>query len=122
MTFAKLKGEDALDLFADIIDLADDIRREDEFMEMCRDKDNTFKAISYLVRHRKAEVAALLARLEGAEPDEYRCDVFVLPKALMALLHDPDAAPFFSLISEVIRNIRASSGAASGTTEAAEKA
>lgn len=111
---SEIKGEDALDVLADIID---------EIAVICADKvfvnviehGTQLNIVKYLMKNHKKEIIKILAVLNGCDPVTYKPSLLELPIMLIALLNDPDVSSLFRSEDSVT-----SSGSVTESTEETE--
>ena len=109
-------GEEALDLFADLLEPATAIIGDKEVAEAARAK-NLPRAVKLAIKGHKREVIEILAALNGEDPEEYagKMTIFTLPVEVMRLLNDPMIQSLFT--SQGQRTEEGSSGSATVNTE-----
>lgn len=91
-----IKGEDALDVLADILDPATEIMTDNDVVMMARAGEN-IRAVSTAIKNHKRAVIQILAILDGEDPDEYRPPLMAIPIKLLEVFNDPDMVQVFSL-------------------------
>lgn len=106
-----IKGEDALDILADLIEPAAQFAMDDQFVKLVQG-DNNLAAVKYAIKSHKKEVLAIMAILEGEDPKNYTPPLLRLPVMLLELLNDPELISLFQLQGTVT-----SSGPAMESTE-----
>lgn len=123
MKLSEYRGDDALEVLAELIEPAVEILADADIAAAWRDKDpnktrgqKQLKAVSIALKKHKEAVIAILAALDHETPDEYRkkINVVTLPKKLLEVLNDKDLRTFF--ISQEQTKAEAS-GSASASTE-----
>lgn len=112
---SEYRGEEALDVLADLIEPAAEIMRDKEVAAVFREK-NAAGAISIALKKHKKAVLSIMARLEGENPDTYAPSVLALPMKLMDILNDPEFASLFTSQGQITE--KTNSGSVSVTTEA----
>lgn len=112
------EGEEALDLLADIIEPASEIFADKEIAANMRDGKKT-AAVKAAVKNHKKEIIEILARLDGVSTEEYKCNIFSLPAALLEILNDKGLLDFFT--ASVQPNTETSGGNATENTEESGK-
>ena len=127
------KGEEAIDVLADIIEPLGAIIADKEIQELRKkvlenkdkkDKDSV-KIVAFvkpILKNHKHEVIEILARLNEQPVDEYAktVGIFTLPIELTALLSDPNMTSLFMSQSQTDVTSLASFGSATESTEAGE--
>lgn len=127
------KGEEALDILADIIEplcmiLADAEIQELNKLMMAKKKKKDGKYVTKIdfikpaLKNHKDEVIYILARIEGVTPDEYRdsVNILTLPTQILSVVNDPTIKSLFHSQSQTSNTSIASSGSATANTEAGE--
>ncbi len=123
MRLSEYRGDDALEVLAELIEPAVEILADADIAAAWRDKDpnktrgqKQLKAVSIALKKHKEAVIAILAALDHETPDEYRkkINVVTLPKKLLEVLNDKDLRTFF--ISQE-QTTGEPSGSASASTE-----
>lgn len=94
-SISEIKGEDALDVLADIIEPVSEILTDKEVVEHARAGDK-IKAVSAAIKNHKKEVIKVLAILDGENPETYAPSILTLPVMLINLLNDPDIGMLFT--------------------------
>lgn len=114
MKISDYHGEEALDLFADLLEPASEIMADKAFVEHAR-SGNMMQAIKVAIKGHKRAVIDILARVDGADPDEYEVNVFTIPVKALELLNDEAVKDLFT--SQGQRKTNVSSGSAMESTE-----
>lgn len=94
MKLSEYQGEAALDILADLIEPVGEIMSDKEIGEVF--KKNRFKAIGLAIKKHKKAVIQIMATMDGAPVDEYKCNVFTLPAKILELLNDPVLIQLFT--------------------------
>lgn len=111
---SEIKGEDALDVLADVLEQFVGIAQDEELVGLVRSNASKLKIVEYLLRNHKKEVIRILAVLDGKNAEEFTPNIIQVPVMLISLLNDPDLAMLFTSAETA-----ASSGSATETTEVA---
>lgn len=119
MKLSDYKGEDALELLADILEPAAEIFGDKELGEMYKGGVTVIQLVAKAIKKHKGAVLAILAAAEGKSADEYDCNVLTLPAKIMELLNDKELKPFFTVLAG--QNGGNASGSATENTEETEK-
>lgn len=124
MKLSDYKGEEALDVLADIIEPLSMIIADKEIQDLTKQKD--IPAMAYVkpaIKNHKKEIIQILARLDNESPEEYaeKVTLLTLPMKIVDLINDPEIQSLFRSQeqSQVISS--ASSSPATETTEAEKK-
>ena len=115
------KGEEALDVLADIMIPLSSIFADPDMKDLTKDKKKTIaEAIQPMIKNHKKELVQILARLNEQSEEEYKKDMnlLTLPRAVLALVNDPEVQILFP---SQIQITKASSGSAMENTEASEE-
>lgn len=124
MKLSEYRGDDALEVLAELIEPAVEILADADIAAAWRDKNpnktrgqKQLKAVSIAIKKHKEAVIAILAELDHETPDEYRekINVVTLPKKLLEVLNDKDLRNFFTSQEQTKDE---PSGSASASTEA----
>lgn len=123
MKLSEYRGDDALEVLAELLEPAVEILADADIAAAWRDKNpnktrgqKQLKAVSIAIKKHKEAVIAILAALDHETPDEYRekINVVTLPKKLLEVLNDKDLRNFFT--SQEQTKVEPS-GSASASTE-----
>lgn len=96
MKLSDIKGERALDVLADMIEPVAEIMTDKEIVDILQSGKAPAKAIKLSLKNHKKAVIAMLAAIDGEDPETYQPSLFVLPKRLLDLLNDPELQRLFS--------------------------
>lgn len=91
---SEYKGEEALELLADLIEPMSVIMTDKEIHALF--KENRFKAISLAIKKHKDAIIEILAILDGVPVDKYECNLLTLPVTILALLNDKEMLQLFT--------------------------
>lgn len=105
-------NEDALDLFADLLEPVAEILADEELVKTIRSDGKLVTAVKLAIKRHKREVVEILARLEDKAPEEYEVNLLALPVKLLNLLGRPEIKELF--ISQGQSDDAAPSGSATG--------
>ncbi|MCQ2106551.1 MAG: hypothetical protein MJZ26_12255 [Fibrobacter sp.] len=119
MKLSEYKGEDALDLLADILEPASEIMTDKVLVDMVRNGKNPINAVQRAIKNHKKSVLQIMATMEGVPVEEYECSFFSLPIKLLELANDKELIKFFSMQGQTEPSV--TSGSAMEITEALEK-
>lgn len=111
---SEIRGEDALDVLANIVQEVAEICGDAKFVLLVRTRDK-MGVVKTLLKDHKKEVLRIMAYLEGVEPEEYNPSLVEIPKMLLDMMNDPDILVLFQSQDTVT-----SSGPAMVSTEATE--
>lgn len=98
MKLSDYKGEQALDMLADMIEPATAIMADKEIAALAKRKVPAVKIIKHAIKNHKREVIEILAILEGETPEKYekKVTLFTLPAKLLEIFNDPDLMNLFT--------------------------
>lgn len=116
MKLSEVKGEKALDMFADLIEPVSEIIADKEVAGELR-KGKKAKAISIAIKKHKQAVMLMLATLDGKPVEEYECNILSLPKKMLDIINDP---AIFELFTSQGQEKQTTSGSAMESTTASE--
>ena len=91
---SEIKGEDALDVLADILEPAAEIMTDKELVGLVR-ANKRIKAVSFALKNHKKAVITILAVIDGENPETYSPGLAILPIKLLELFNDPDMIQVF---------------------------
>ena len=94
MKLSEYQGEAALEILADLIEPAGEIMSDKEIGEVF--KKNRFRAIGLAIKNHKKAVMQIMATMDGASVDEYKCNVFTLPVKILDLFNVPALVQLFT--------------------------
>ena len=119
------KGEEALDVLADIIEPLSLILASEGVQEVYAKQKagNTVAPAEFIkpaLKYNKAEVLVILARIEGIPVEQYKQEVnfLTLPLQILSVINDPAIKSLFTSQSQTSSTSTASSGSAIVNTEA----
>ena len=118
MKLSEIKGEHALEVIADLIDPISKLLKDEKFKKKIQGG-NKLDAIKYLLKNHPKNVIEIFAIINDKDPETYAPNLIELPMMLMDLINDPDVMSLFG--SQDQNTQLASSGPATGNTEAREK-
>lgn len=93
---SELRGEEALDVLADILEPATEIMTDAQMVAYARAGDK-IHAVSTAIRNHKKAVIRILAILDGEDPDTYQPPFLAIPVKLLEVFNDPDVVQVFTL-------------------------
>ena len=96
MKLSEIKGEEALDVLADIIEPIAEITADEEFVKLANSNATKARLIAYTIKNHKGEVIKMLAALEMKKPEEFEFTLLTLPKKLKELFEDEEVMSLFS--------------------------
>ena len=96
MKLSDIKGERALDVLADMIEPVAEIMGDKEIAAVLQSGKAPAKAIKLSLKNHKKAVLAMMAAIDGEDPETYEPSLFVIPKRLLDLLNDPEVQRLFA--------------------------
>lgn len=121
MKLSDYKGEEALDVLADIIEPLTAIFADEEFQELTKQKGTpAVKYVKPMIKNHKKELIEVLARLENKPVEEYKqgLTLMTLPLQVLEFINDPEIQNLFHSQSQTEHKPSASTGSAPENTEA----
>lgn len=120
MKLSEIKGEESLDVLADLLEPIAMICADEEVQEIYNNKPKIL-LVKHLIKNHKEEVIEILAVLDREDPKEYvkKMNVLSLPMKLLELLNDEDLITVFQLQGQNMA--QTSSGSVMENTEVVEK-
>lgn len=117
MKLSDYKGEQALDLLADIIEPIAMIMADKEIIAIANSGKPVIKIIKPMIKNHKKEVIEIMAVLDGEDPESYekKIDIFTLPVKLVTIINDPYIKDLFT--SQGQNKEETNSGSAMENTE-----
>lgn len=95
MKLSEIKGENAIEVIALIIEPATEIMTDKEFVEIAR-KRNIPKAVSVALKNHKRAVLEILAAIDGEDIETYNPSLLSIPAKLLDLFNDPELMALFT--------------------------
>lgn len=123
MRLSDFKGEEAIDVLADIIEPITKILTDSEIQELSKQKDvPALKYVKPMLKNNKKEVIEILARLDNKPVEEYTkgMSLLTLPAQVLELINDPELQSLFRSQEQSNQMSSASSTPAMENTEAGE--
>lgn len=123
MKLSEVKGEKALDMFADLIEPAMEIVEDKEITKVFQDREGKStksvlaKAVAIAIKKHKKAVIQMLATLDDVPVEEYDCNIMSLPKKALDILNDP---AIFDLFTSQGQETQTPSGSATENIEVKE--
>lgn len=120
MRLSEIKGEDALDVVADLIEPIAEIAMDEQFMTAYRAGKPKLLLIKYVLKAHKHAMLTMLATLERKSVEDYvkEVNLLSLPAQILDIVEDPEVARLFGLQGQTEKP---SFGSAMENTEASEE-
>lgn len=116
MKLSEIKGEEALDVVAELLDPIASMGMKEEVKKANRK--NRMEFIKTILKSCKKEIIEILAILDRTPVEEYEVSLATLPGKVMELFSDPAIVELFGLQGQTEQT---SSGSATENTEVAKK-
>ena len=91
---SEIKGEEALDVLAEIIEPAAEIFT-DENVKKALKSESRIKAAKIILKDHKKAIITLMAALEETPVEEYKPTLLALPALILGVLNDPELQSLF---------------------------
>lgn len=97
MKLSEVKGEKALEMFADLIEPVAEIMGDKKVSSVLREGKKA-KAISIAIKNHKYAVMQIMAILDDKDIKEFEkeCNIMSLPKKLLDIVNDPSIFELFT--------------------------
>lgn len=121
MKLSDFKGEEALDVLADLIEPVARIMSDGQVAKIYQSGQPKILLVKHIIKNHKTELIEILATLEKKDPKEYAKEMTLisLPVKLLELLNDEDLAAVFQ--SQGQNTAQTSSGSVMENIEVEEK-
>lgn len=100
MSISDIKGEAALDAFADMIDPAMEIMTDPAISAAYKKPGTTMaQLVGMIVKSHKQSIIKIMAILDGEDPETYadKINILTVPAKLMEIINDPEMKSLFPL-------------------------
>lgn len=94
MKLSEIKGEEALDVLADIMEPAAIIMADERVQETVQSEPQIVAAAKILRWHKK-EILTVLAYLNQEDPETFKPSLLALPRMVLELINDPEVKDLF---------------------------
>ena len=91
---SEIKGEEALDVLAEIIEPAAEIFTDENVKEALK-SGSRIKAVKIILKDHKKAIITLMAALEETPVEEYKPTLLALPALILGVLNDPELNSLF---------------------------
>ena len=91
---SEIKGEEALDVLAEIIEPAAQIFTDENVKEALK-SGSRIKATKIILKDHKKAILTLMATLEEIPVEEYKPTLLALPALIIGVLNDPELQSLF---------------------------
>lgn len=94
MKLSEIKGQEAIDVLADLMFPATEIFSDQRVVELIR-KGEKIKAIQVMLKNHGKSVIEMLAILEREDPATYEPSIVTLPMKLLEFFNEPEVMELF---------------------------
>ena len=94
MKLSEIKGQEAIDVLADLMSPASIIFTDKEVVKLLRGGEK-IKAIQAMLKSHSKEVIEMLAILDREDPKTYEPSIVTLPMKLLEFFNDPEVSELF---------------------------
>ena len=91
---SEIKGKEALDVLAEIIEPAAQIFTDENVKEALK-SGSRIKAVKIILKDYKKAILTLMATLEETPVEEYKPTLLALPALILGVLNDPELQSLF---------------------------
>lgn len=102
MKLSQMRGKEAIDALADLLDPVTEIVADKEFEKIYKSKPLLF-SVKYILKHHQDSILTILAIMNGEDPDYFEPKFWQLPKMIMEVLEDEDVKSLFQ--SQQMKNL-----------------
>lgn len=92
---SEIRGEEAVDLLADILDPLSEIAINKKVQEVINGKQPRIVIAKTVLKNCKKEAIEILALLNGEDPETYAPSLLVLPKMVIEIMNDEELVELF---------------------------
>lgn len=96
MKLSEIKGERAIEVFADLLEPVGKILSDKEIVEAIQNNESRMLIIQKLLKMHSREVIEMLAIVDGVPVDEYEVNFVTLPAKLIEMFNDEAITELFS--------------------------
>lgn len=101
MKLSEIKGEQAIDALAELIEPAALIFADEDIKNSAKAGEPKLILAKKILKGHKAEVIKILAILDGEDPATYEVNLLTLPVKLLEILNDPEVSSLFTSQSQM---------------------
>lgn len=95
MKLLEVKGTEAIEMLADLIDPISEIAADAEILA-CIQTEQKAKAIKFALKNHAKEIVQILAICEGVPEEDYHPSVVEIPAKILEIVNHPDIAKLFT--------------------------
>ena len=96
MKLSEVKGEKAIEMFADLLEPVSKILSDEEVAESIKNDEPKMQIIKKMLKKHSAEVVEMLAILDDVPVEEYEVNFVTLPSKLIELFNDEAVTQLFT--------------------------
>lgn len=119
MKLSDYKGEDALELLANILEPAMEIIQDKKISEAAKDKKTQGALVRMIIKDHKKSILEIMAYIGGEDPANYNPDIITLAGDLLELFNDEAFMELFQSQGQKLPDLH--SGPATEATQEKEK-
>lgn len=112
---SEIKGEDAIDVLADILEPVTSIAADDEIRKAVKSGLPKIKLIQLALKSHKKDIVKILAVMDGQDAENYEVNLLELPARILEILNDETVMSLFTSQGQMMESER--SGSALENTE-----
>lgn len=112
---SEIKGEDAIDVLADILEPVTSIAADDEIRKAVKAGLPKIKLIQLALKSHKKDIVKILAVMDGQDAENYEVNLLELPARILEILNDETVMSLFTSQGQMMESER--SGSALENTE-----
>ena len=99
MKLSEIKGDDAIDIVAEMIDPVTEILADEEIVSAYRSGKPDLLLIKMVLKNHKKAIKTILALLNGENPETYEPNILVLPFMIKDLISDEEFMSLSGILS-----------------------
>lgn len=115
MKLSEIKGEKAIEVFADLLDPVSKILSDEDVLKSIQGKEKQVVVIQKMLKSHTKEIIEIMAILDGTPVEEYEVDFVTLPMKLIEIFNDEAVIELFTLQGQ--KEESTSSGSATANTK-----
>lgn len=96
MKLSEIKGEKAIEVFADLLEPVGNILTDEEVLKSIRNSEPKILIIQKMLKTHSKDVINAMAIIEGVPVEEYEVDFLTLPSKLIEFFNDEAVAQLFT--------------------------
>ncbi len=96
MKLTEIKGEQAIDAMADLLEPLSLIFADAEIQKSVNSGEPKMLLIRKILKAHKREAIQIMAILDGEKPESYEVNLLTLPMKILEIVNDPEVVSLFS--------------------------